>query len=97
MFKAAELIHSKTSLKIRFPDSWNFIPALPTFDRKQMSLVAVSSGSESEEQRKEAWEKTLQLVDVTDKDHVGTWGTRLILLPSPKVEWENEMYIINTV
>lgn len=67
MFKAAELIHSKMSLKIRFPDSWNFIPALPTFDRKQMSLEAVSSGSESEEQRKGAWEKTLQLVDVTDR------------------------------
>lgn len=45
LFKAAELVQDKISLKIRFPDSQNFISAPLTLDQKQMSLVVLSSGS----------------------------------------------------
>lgn len=48
MFKAAELVQNKTSLRIGFSDSQNFTPALPTFVWKHMSLVAFCFGSESE-------------------------------------------------
>ena len=45
LFKAAELVQDKTSLKIGFPDSQSFISAPLTFDQNQMSLVVLSSGS----------------------------------------------------
>lgn len=90
MFKAAELVQDKTSLKIGFPDSQNFIPALPTFVWKHMSLVAFSFGSESEETENWTGKCPAGIRGLVIDTQKSWWDmeARLILLPSYKVEWE---------